>query len=297
MSQPTAYSAEIAERVGLELQIETPENVVLTYQLAGPAARCGAYLLDLLIRIGLFFVLSIVFTVVGIALPGMGTGLTLLALFFLEFGYYVVCEGLFNGKTLGKRAFGLRVIQEQGYPMTFWSALLRNLLRAADAIPLAMLYGTQLPLFQFIPLYGPGFLSMLLSGKHQRLGDLAARTVVIQERRVILPREPVIVEKIHPLSRDELGGFIPGAATLSLIDEFLGRRHVLSHKRGHALARLLARALAQRLDFQGDPNLVEQYPMAFLARVYVTFIRRRDEDDGLRNRIRLHPPQAAGAPS
>lgn len=265
MTQAAAATAEAPQPIGLDLHVETPENIVLDYQLAGPAVRCAAYLIDLLVRIVAMVAISVVLFCFGAPfLPGTMSGLWFVLLFLNEWGYFVFCEGFFRGKSIGKHALGLRVVQEGGYPITFWSAMLRNLLRFPDAMPYL--------------LYGVGFFSTLLTRHFQRLGDLAARTVVITERHVVLPREPVILEKIEPLSRDDIGTYVPGDRVLSLIDEFLGRRHVLTHERGHALAAILASRLAERLNYQGDARLVQQYPMAFLARVYVTYLRR-DEDE------------------
>jgi hypothetical protein len=161
---------------------------------------------------------------------------------------------------------GLRVIQDRGYPINFWSSCLRNLLRFADSWPYF--------------LHGVGFVSILLTKNGQRLGDLVAGTVVITERTVRLPREPIILEKIQPLPRNEFASnYVPNSKTLAIVEQFLGRRFVLTHDRGHALASVLAARLAEKLNFQGDPKLVQQYPMAFLARVYVTFLKRADEDE------------------
>ena len=253
-----------ASRVSTDLVIETPENVVLTYRLAGPAVRLLAYLVDFLIRAALLIAGSIFVAVGGVAgSAGVSTGLFLVAIFVIDWAYFGLCEGYFRGKTLGKHVFGLRVIQEEGYPITFWGAMLRNIVRAADSLSF----------------YGAGFVTMIVAGKFRRLGDLVARTVVIEERRVTVPREPVILEKIEPLSRTDLGGFVPSGQTLVLIEQFLSRRHVLTYRRGHAMAYGLARPLAQRLSFAGDPQLVDRYPMAFLARVFATFHQTQEEED------------------
>ncbi|HUG89626.1 MAG TPA: RDD family protein [Planctomycetaceae bacterium] len=267
-----ASGSPAADALGLDLRIETPENVVLTYQLAGPAARLGAYLLDLCIRLLVWGAGIIVVVLTMGSLPGLGMGAFFLIWFLVEWAYYVVLEWGFNGKTVGKSALGLRVVHERGHPITLWSSMLRNLLRAADGLPYLPLAATQ------IPIYGVGLIAIVLSRRLQRLGDLAAGTVVISERHVVLPREPIIIERIDPLPRSDLGRTAPGERTLSLIEEFLSRRSVLSHERGHAVCAGLARALAARLGYHGDAQLVERYPMAFLARVYVTFLRR-DEDE------------------
>jgi uncharacterized RDD family membrane protein YckC len=253
----------MSSRVSTDLVIETPENVVLTYRLAGPAVRVLAYLLDLMFRIAIVFAATILATWGGIISTGISTGLLLVLIFLVDWAYFGISEGYFRGKTLGKHLFGLRVVQEEGYPITFWGAQLRNIVRAADSLSF----------------YGVGFVTMLVAGKFRRLGDLVARTVVIEERRVSVPREPVILAKIEPLPRTEMGGFVPSSQTLALIEEFLSRRHVLTYRRGHAMAYVLARALAKRLAFTGDPHLVDRYPMAFLARAYATFHQAHDDEN------------------
>ncbi len=257
----STVAANQREILGLQYQLETPENIVLNYQLAGPANRFFAFLIDTLIKSLLVICASLALAIFSMQMPGMSSGLFLVFWFVLDWGYFSLSEGFFNGQTIGKYSLGLRVIQSHGAPVTFWSAILRNLVRAVD----------------WLPLYGIGFVCMSLTSRFQRLGDLAADTVVISERRVRLPREPIILERIDPLSRDEINTYVPEPQTLALIDEFLGRRTVLSHQRGHDLARILAPELAERLNYDDRDGQVESFPMAFLARVYVTFVNRKDD--------------------
>lgn len=257
--------------LGLELAIESPENVVLTHPLAGPAPRCLAYLIDLLIRWGVLFVAAIVTIIIASALPGLAIGTYLLLLFLLEWGYTIGFEFGWQGQTPGKRVCGLRVIHENGQPLSWWGAALRNLLRVGDMLPFLLLYGEDIGALATLPVYGPGIVCMLLSPKLQRLGDLAARTVVVHERRTLLPRDPVIYDHMQPIPPTERNALVPRSETLALVDQFLGRRSVLSYQRGHELASRLARGLAEGLAYRGDLAAVEKYPMAFLARVYVTF--------------------------
>lgn len=270
-----------AQRVSTDLVIETPENVVLTYRLAGPAVRLLAYMVDFLIRAMLLFV-AFLFVIAGgmVGTLGISVGVYLVVWFGIDWAYFGVSEGYFRGKTLGKHVFGLRVIQEEGYPITLWGALLRNIVRAADSLSL----------------YGVGFITMLVVGRFRRLGDLVARTVVIEERRVSVPREPIILEKIEPLPRTDMGGFVPAGQTLALIEQYLSRRHVLTYRRGHAMAYVLARTLAKRLSFSGDPHLVDRYPMAFLARVYATFyqVHEKDDDNGDARNAEVESQRARG---
>jgi uncharacterized RDD family membrane protein YckC len=226
--------------------------------------RLLAFFVDAVIRAMILFGVMIFATMGGlVGAGGVSIGMTFIAIFLVDWGYFGVLEACFRGKSLGKHVFGLRVIQVQGYPVTVWGSLLRNLLRGADNLSL----------------YGVAFVTMVISGKFRRLGDLVGQTVVIEERRVRVPREPIILEKISPLSRSELGSYVPSGQTLALIEEFLSRRNVLTYRRGHAMAYVLARPLADRLAFSGDPQLVERYPMAFLAAVYATFYRAHEGED------------------
>jgi len=268
----------MSQAMGLDLRVATPENVVLTYHLAGPMLRAGAYVIDFASRVMILLGLTFVLMIVAPFLPGLAIGSLLLVLFVLEWGYTIGFEYAWSGRTPGKWAMGLRVIQENGQPLSWWGSALRNLLRVADTLPLLLVFPEDLGAFCLLPVYGPGFVAMLMTSRLQRLGDLAARTVVVQERRAELPREPVIFEKIEPFSKADFSAFTPRSRTLSLIDRFLGRRSVLLHDRGHALASPLAAALAERLGYTSDPDLVRKYPMAFLARVYVTFTAHRDAD-------------------
>jgi len=207
--------------------------------------------------------MMMVIPLLGIVLPGTAIGIMLVLMFLNTWGYYTISEGFFKGQSIGKHFCGIRVIREGGYPITIWPALLRNLVRSADAI-----------IF-----YGIGVTSMILTRRFQRLGDLVAGTVVVQERTLSLPRKPVILDKIQPLNKNEIGSFLPRDEILSLIDEFIGRRHVLTYERGHALAAILANNLAERLNYSGDPKKVTQYPMAFLAAVYKTFSFSQEEEE------------------
>lgn len=276
--------------LNLDMAVESPENVQLTYQVAGPAVRCLAYGLDSLVRGILLILILCVALWSSEYLPGVTWGIVLVILFGLEWGYYVISEGLFRGKTIGKDALGLRVVGLEGDPVTFWSAMQRNLMRAVDSVPLlaflalasrepllgatlAWDFGELRPILLMIPVYGPALCAMVLTERFQRLGDLVAGTVVISERRSRLTREPVILLKIEPLSRKEIGPRVPEESTLALIDDFLSRRDELTYERGHQLCTDFALALASYLDFQGDRYQLRDYPMSFLARVYVTFAK------------------------
>jgi uncharacterized RDD family membrane protein YckC len=149
-------------------RIVTPERIVFRYPLAGPFHRALAYLVDRGVTLALAFAGLLLAMAVTLGSPA-GIGVFLVAYFVLDWGYTTSCEAFFNGRTLGKRAVGIRVVTEQGVPITGAQAVVRNVVGAADGL---------LPFF-----YLTGLGSMLVTSKFQRLGDLAAGTMVIIEER------------------------------------------------------------------------------------------------------------------
>ncbi|GAA5127815.1 RDD family protein [Alloalcanivorax gelatiniphagus] len=147
-------------RIDDQLHIDTPEGARLSLSLAGPLPRGLAYGIDLALRGLVLLILSIPLMLLG----GHGYGLYLLLMFLLEWFYPVFFEMLWQGRTPGKRALKLAVVHGNGAPLTFNGSLVRNLLRTADLFPIC---------------YLTGFLVMLISPRQQRLGDLAADTLVI----------------------------------------------------------------------------------------------------------------------
>ena len=146
----------------LRVRVETPENILLELPLAGLTRRAGAWAIDTAIRVAL--VAGAVFLVIPLAIAGLGgtgTGLFLLALFLTEWGYFTLCEAYFGGRTPGKRAAGLKVVRTDGGPVTFWPALVRNLLRFADGLPILLSPAPHV--LGAAPLYGLGAASVVLS--------------------------------------------------------------------------------------------------------------------------------------
>ncbi|MDO4551101.1 MAG: stage II sporulation protein M [Planctomycetia bacterium] len=160
------------------IQIQTPENVEITYFLAGMPLRLLAYILDIFFSYMLFslvtYMASYLNTFFNINWGDLGFSFILAFYFILSWGYWIICEGCFNGKTPGKHILGLRVISVNGAPITLTHSLIRNLMRAVDCQPMI--------------LYQMGFWSMFVTGTSQRLGDLAAGTIVIQQKREIPPK-------------------------------------------------------------------------------------------------------------
>jgi uncharacterized RDD family membrane protein YckC len=155
--------------------VELAEGVEIRLRMAGPMMRAGAYLIDFLIRTAVLIVGGILIALGGWAVGGrVAGGLMLLAWFLMDWLYPVVFEAGKRGATPGKRAMGLRVVQATGSPITLGQAVVRNFLRFIDGMPFFT--------------YAFGMTSCLASRRFQRLGDLAAGTVVIYDR---MPAQPV----------------------------------------------------------------------------------------------------------
>ena len=154
--------------------VELAEGVEIRLRSAGPMPRAGAYLIDLLIRLAVLILGGIVLSLAGFAIGGkVASGLMLLVWFLLDWLYPVFFEAGKRGATPGKRMAGLRVVQATGSPITPGQAVVRNFLRFIDGMPLFT--------------YAFGMASCLASKRFQRLGDLAAGTVVIYDRIAPLP--------------------------------------------------------------------------------------------------------------
>jgi uncharacterized RDD family membrane protein YckC len=167
--------------------IATPEGVELRLPVAGLASRSLAWLIDASIKFAALLVFSIIFQFFG----ELGNGLLLIGVFLLLWFYNVLFEVLYHGATPGKRALGLRVMNVNGTPVGWTGSLLRNLIRFIDVLP---------------GCYAFGCMSVLLSKEFQRLGDLAAGTIVVYRQKERPAAKPVDVEPIPvkvPLSLDE----------------------------------------------------------------------------------------------
>jgi uncharacterized RDD family membrane protein YckC len=172
-------SAESTAALEPAIRVETPEGIELELQPAGLQARGCAWLLDLLIRGSVVYVVTIVAGLLG----GLGMGLFLIMLFLVEWFYPVVFELSPLAATPGKRIVGLRVVMSNGLPITMAASFSRNLLRAADFLPVA---------------YAAGAACMLLRSDFRRLGDLVADTMVIHVRQPVVNALPAGVEPVPP---------------------------------------------------------------------------------------------------
>lgn len=166
-------------------RITTPEHVSFRYTIAGLVTRGMAWLLDFLI---LLLLKAATLFALSRAQGGMtGLAVVLLVWFLLDFGYYAWCELAWSGQSPGKRALGIRVVAASGGRLGPTEVMIRNLVRVLDTLPMLMALGAVVA---------------LLDRQHRRLGDLAAETVVVRDRRAAVPQAMLIQDRDNSFRAD-----------------------------------------------------------------------------------------------
>lgn len=164
------------------LIIETPERVPLHFALASIGNRFLACAIDHTIQVLAILLMVLAFVVMAnyssfgeelTSAPKWVYAVLILIVFLIVSSYFAFFEWIWNGQTPGKRLLKLRVIREDGRPVTFWEAAVRNLLRSFDMMP--------------APFYSIGLISVFMSLSDQRVGDMVAGTVVVREREAEAP--------------------------------------------------------------------------------------------------------------
>jgi len=246
--------------------IETPEQIEVHLEVVGPGSRMLAQVVDwvlkwlVLVCVGL--AVFVVFSVAGGQLHFGGgifplvLGLVILAAFGFFFGYDIYYEGLRNGQTPGKHLAGIRVVREGGGPIDVRAACIRNLVGIADFLP---------------AWYVLGGLVMLLNRRAQRLGDMAAGTLVIRDRRTVLPdQRPPWVEEAgdeFAFRTEELARCEPN--DLHVLHSFFTRYRSLEEQARDRLADALRDRYLQKTGYQPAHPLTDPDEVyVFLAALY-----------------------------
>jgi uncharacterized RDD family membrane protein YckC len=193
------------------LTIDTPEGVPLELTLAGVGSRFASALLDYILQFIILVALALVLRYGAGFSPGsssVSAAFWVVGFFAVFWGYDVAFEVLNSGRTPGKAANGLRVVRESGAPVTFGPSAVRNVIRIIDLLP-----GT----------YLVGITSILVTKRNQRVGDLAAGTLVIRETRR-LPPEVGVAPSVQTPTWDTSA---IGREDLDTVAAFLARRHEL----------------------------------------------------------------------
>ncbi len=239
--------------------IITPEAVVLEVETAGVAARVMSGLIDLMVQLGVLFVVS--FALVALGAAGGSSSATVNAIFFavVVMGYPVVLETLWRGRTVGKKAMGLRAVTLEGSPIRLRHALLRMMGGLVDKF--------------FPPVGVTGTLMVLGTRRHQRVGDLMAGTIVIRDpERTALPQ--ALWFPVPPGYEAYAASIDPTAMTdeqYTVLRAFLVRNREFSPAARYALAAELAQRAAATLHHSWTPAV---HPEAYLLCVVARYQRR-----------------------
>lgn len=257
-----------------ELRMETPEQIEVNLELAGLGSRFIAQLVDWIIKVVVLLILLIAFSIIaGMAQSGFdrwieGTSsltiaLYVIILYLLLLSYGLFFESVWKGQTPGKWLVGIRVIQENGSPISFTAAGIRNFLAMADFLPMLFIFGAVV---------------ILLSFKRQRLGDLAAGTIVIRERAGDFGDEPEEAIREYASERYTFTNFQLARLTTTdrtVLREFLRRCNNMEAGYGQRLARRLAR---RYLDKTGYPLNRKKFRAATTARKFLASLLRDLQD-------------------
>jgi uncharacterized RDD family membrane protein YckC len=234
-----------------QLSIDTPELVAIQLPLAGIGSRFIALLVDYLIWVPCILLLGKIFS---FFLPGLSAfsklseqwavAIYVFLIFLFNWGYFTLFEAFWNGRTPGKRVAGIRVIQRSGRAIGLFESMARNFVRYIDQIPL---------------FYAVGAVVMFATRDHQRLGDLAAGTLVVRDRvdespsagglagrtftANIFPAEPPPLEPHAAFSLPDSGIAKLSSADLEVLEGFLARRLDMPLATREGLAQRIATAI------------------------------------------------------
>jgi uncharacterized RDD family membrane protein YckC len=294
MSKPTHHNSPQLDCIA---RVITPENIEFDYALAGPFQRLPAFVFDFAVR-GL--VMIGVLMLAGMAssfLPLGGSFFTIVMLllyFGLSWFYGIFFETRFSGRTPGKMVFKLRVISVDGRPINGTQAALRNLLRLADMcvmLPLQVL-DPEMPAAYIIPTLLVGLVVMTLTRRMQRLGDLAAGTMVISEARRNVPLNIVPDDaRAFALADDLPATFSASSSLAQAIGLYMENRRRLGTKRRHDVAQHLAEPLVRQFQLLPDTS----YDL-LLAALYVRIFLSAEQQAEGRERFRASWPSPMVTP-
>ena len=239
--------------------IATPEGVDVDLTLAGIGSRFIAASIDTAIKLAAFigfylFLFGGTNLLGGGEVNAIGAAAFYIVSFFLLFGYDVLFETLASGRTPGKRWTGLRVVRIGGRPVGFAASAIRNIVRLVDFLP---------------SLYLVGMVTVVATRMNQRLGDLAAGTVVVREKPMTVPPPPTATETVPPFGSEtwDVSAITPDE--LATIRRFLERRGELTPQARSHLAHQLAGRLQSKV--AGAPPMP---PETFLEHVSTAKAKR-----------------------
>ncbi len=245
--------------------ISTPENVDLHLELAGIGNRVLAALIDTTITYAIILLLALLFwgavTVVGLTdlaekdrslINNLISMAAIFLVFVVNFGYFILFEGLWQGQTPGKKIVSIRVIETNGQPVGWSAVVLRNLIRTLDT-GLAFV----------------GLLPMIIDRNEKRFGDYAAGTIVVRERKADMLSEDFVLSETYNTEAIDVGRITP--QEYALLVGFLKRRTNLAKSQRPLIAGNLATYMHKKLD-----DTSTEPAETFLERVYCAYKARAE---------------------
>ena len=261
------------------IDIVTPENISFRYRVAGPFRRLPAFFIDVLLRFGVFiaivFILSIL-EVVSLIDNAMGMAVMLILIFVMEWLYGGLLETYWNGQTVGKRVMGIRVLSVDGQPINGLQAVMRNILRFADMMPLIPLGAVvDEPSAYGIPTFMVGLIAPLLTKRFQRLGDLVCGTmVVIEEKGYLLDAAKLEDPRVAQLAMELPASFVVSRTLARALATYVDRRQIFSPPRRREIARHIGEPLVTRFGLPSDTS----YDLLLCSLYHRTFLVVEDDE-------------------
>lgn len=265
-----------ARQIDSTIDVVTPENISFQYELAGPFRRLPAFFIDLGIRFAIWVGFLIIVSIFGLFAGGggasaLGTSLFLLLWFVLEWFYGGLLETFWNGQTVGKRLLGMRVLRIDGQPINGLQAVMRNVLRAVDLMPLVpvgLWFGQ--PEMYALPTGMIGLITPVLNSRYQRLGDLVCGTmVIVEERRWLMTVTKIEERNVRALVEALPASFVVTPKLSQSLAAYVERRKYLSVPRRAEIARHLGEPLVERFRWPADTNH-DQLLCAIYYRTFIT---------------------------
>lgn len=222
------------------LDVRTPESIAFSYELAGLGSRFLAVGIDLLLQIAVIVLIfwGIVAAASHIAQPAhrlpdnvatnVGVAIVLVVIFAVFFGYFIVFEAFWNGQTPGKRALGIRVVRDGGYPVDFGAALVRNLVRVGEMT---------------LGFYAVSAAVAVASPENKRLGDMAAGTIVVREAKL---SQGALLRDLREEPMYAPTAYVSGEER-AIVKRFLERKDSIVADRRASIAHELAQRVRPRL--------------------------------------------------
>ena len=263
-------------QIDTSIEIVTPENISFQYEVAGPFRRLPAFIIDFAVRL---MIIALAVIAISFLVGFVGTIVTyLIAYFVLEWFYGAVLETYWNGQTIGKRLTRIRVLTVDGQPINGLQAMLRNLMRLADMMPLIPLsvLGDETPGVFVSCFVGLSF--SLMSKRYQRLGDLVCGTiVVVEERRILLAADYAKDKTIVACAAALPANLQLSRRASKALATYAERRKYLSPSRRIEIASYFVEPIIQRFGLPTDAD----YDLIMRAMYYRTYVSQLQTEDDL----------------